>query len=50
MISILLMISALELTSAFIARDSVALTTLMLIHTFEPIEAWQQELNPNRKE
>ena len=49
-ISILLLISALELTSAFIARDGLALTTLMLIHTFEPIEAWQQELNPNRKE
>ncbi len=44
---ILIVIALLEITSAFIARDSLALTTLMLIHTFEPIEAWQQELNPN---
>ncbi len=44
---ILIVIALLEITSALIARDSLALTTLMLIHTFEPIEAWQQELNPN---
>lgn len=44
---ILIIIAVLEITSALIARDSLALTTLMLIHTVEPIEAWQQELNPN---
>lgn len=46
---VLIVAIVLELTSALIARDSLTLTTLMLIHTFEPIEAWQQELNPNRR-
>ena len=46
---VLIIIAGLEITSALIARDSLTLTTLMLIHTFEPIEAWQQELNPNRR-
>lgn len=47
---ILIVAVLLELTSALIARDSLTLTTIMLIHTFEPIEAWQQELNPNRQD
>lgn len=47
---ILVTIAVFEITSATLARDSLFLTTLMLIHTFEPIEEWQQELNPNRLE
>lgn len=46
----LIVVATLEITSALIARDSLTLTTLMLIHTFEPIESWQQELNPNRRD
>lgn len=39
-------IAALELSAAFIARDSLALSTLMLIYPVEAVESWQQELNP----
>ncbi|MFG5380951.1 DUF2585 family protein [Yoonia sp. R2-816] len=42
------MVAALELSAAFIARDSLALSTLMLIYPLDAVEAWQQELNPNR--
>ena len=43
---VLLLIVALELSAALIARDSLTLTTLMLIHPIEAIENWQQEINP----
>ena len=38
----------LEITSAVIARDSLALTTLMLVHPMDAIEEWQQSINPNK--
>jgi len=40
-------VAILELSAAFIARDSLALSTLMLIHPVDAVEAWQQEINPN---
>lgn len=40
------MVAALEITAAFVARDSLTLTTLMLIHPFDSVNQWQQELNP----
>lgn len=42
------MIAALELSAAFIARDSLALSTLMLLAPVEAVGEWQQEINPNR--
>ena len=42
------MMAALELSAAFIARDSLALSTLMLVYPVEAVGEWQQELNPNR--
>ncbi len=42
--------AVLEITAASLARDSLVLTTLMLVYTVESIEEWQQELNPNRRE
>ena len=47
---ILVAFAVLEITAASLARDSLVLTTLMLVYTVEPIEEWQQELNPNRRE
>ncbi|MBU2980944.1 DUF2585 domain-containing protein [Lentibacter algarum] len=44
------MIAALELSAAFIARDSLALSTLMLVYPLESVENWQQELNPAREQ
>ncbi|MEJ6393066.1 DUF2585 family protein [Gymnodinialimonas sp. 2305UL16-5] len=41
------LVAALELTAALIGRDSLALTTLMLIYPVDAIAEWQQELNPN---
>ncbi len=41
-------VAALELSAAFIARDSLALSTLMLLYPLDAVEEWQQELNPNR--
>ncbi len=41
-------VAALELSAAFIARDSLALSTLMLFYPVDAVEDWQQELNPNR--
>ncbi len=41
-------VAALELSAAFIARDSLALSTLMLLYPVDVVEDWQQELNPNR--
>lgn len=45
-IRVAVLIVALELTAAFVARDCLTLTTLMVIHPIEAIEIWQQELNP----
>jgi hypothetical protein len=42
------MIAALELSAAFIARDSLALSTLMLFYPLDAVENWQQEINPNK--
>lgn len=38
----------LELTAALIGRDSLALSTLMLVYPVEAVNDWQQELNPLR--
>lgn len=43
-----ILIVVLELTAAFIARDSLLLEAIMLVHRFEVIENWQQESNPGR--
>lgn len=40
------LVAVLELSAAFIARDSLALSTLMLIYPLDSVEAWQQEINP----
>ena len=40
------LVAALELSAAFIARDSLALSTLMLIYPIDSVGAWQQEINP----
>lgn len=45
---ILVCIAVLEMTAALIARDSLALTFLMLVHPVQAIEDWQQELNASR--
>lgn len=42
------MMAGLELSAAFIARDSLALSTLMLVYPVDAVGDWQQELNPNR--
>ena len=44
---ILALVVVLEVTSAAIARDSLALTTIMVIHPVPAIDAWQQAINPN---
>lgn len=46
--SVLAMVAALELSAAFIARDSLTLSTLMLVYPVDAVGDWQQELNPNR--
>ena len=43
---VVLMIITLELTAALIARDSLTLSTLMLIYPIDAVDQWQQELNP----
>ena len=40
------LILTLELTAALIARDSLLLEAIMLVHRFEAIEVWQQQINP----
>jgi hypothetical protein len=44
----LALIVILELTAALIARDSLLLEAVMLVHRFEAIESWQQDTNPKR--
>lgn len=46
---VLVSIAVLELSAALIARDSLALSTLMLIYPIDSVGAWQQEINPNNK-
>ena len=43
---IAVMILLLELIATLVARDSLLLTTLMLIHRAEVIEVWQQQIKP----
>lgn len=45
---VLALILALEAGAAATARDSLTLTTLMLVYPVDAVEEWQQELNPNR--
>ncbi len=45
---VIALVAALELSAAFIARDSLALSTLMLIYPLDAVEDWQQEINPRR--
>ncbi|MCP3971383.1 MAG: DUF2585 family protein [Rhodobacteraceae bacterium] len=40
------LIVVLEITATAIARDSLTLTTIGVIHPVEAIEAWQQEVKP----
>lgn len=44
----LALIVTLELSAAIIARDSLILEAVMLVHRFEVIEEWQQDINPRR--
>jgi hypothetical protein len=44
---VLAMVAALELSAAFIARDSLTLSTLMLVYPIDAVDTWQQEINPN---
>lgn len=43
-----ILIVVFELTAALIARDSLLLEAIMLVHRFEVIENWQQASNPGR--
>lgn len=45
-LSVVGMVAALELTAALVARDSLALSTLMLVYPLQSVENWQQEMNP----
>ncbi len=38
----------LEVSAALIARDSLLLEAIMLVHRFEAIDSWQQEIDPRR--
>jgi hypothetical protein len=44
---VIVSILVLEVTAAVTARDSLVLTTIMVVHPIEAIERWQQEINPN---
>jgi hypothetical protein len=48
MLYVIIIVIALELTAALIARESLALSTLMLLYPLDVVENWQQEINPNR--
>jgi hypothetical protein len=43
---VIVMILVLELTAAFVARDSLTLSTIMLLFPVEALENWQQAINP----
>ena len=45
--NVVAMVAALELSAAFVARDSLTLSTLMLLYPLDAVESWQQEINPN---
>ena len=47
--NVVAMVAALELSAAFIARDSLTLSTLMLLYPVDAVESWQQEINPNAR-
>lgn len=42
-----LIVVALELTSALVARDSLVLTTIHILHPIPALDAWQAELAPD---
>ncbi len=44
---VIVSVLTLELTAALVGRDSLALSTLMLVYPIEAVGAWQQEINPN---
>lgn len=44
---IAVLVVALDLASALVARDSLALSTLMVIAPVDALGDWQQEANPN---
>ena len=44
--AVVAMVLAFELTAGFVARDSLVLSTLMLVYPLEAVESWQQEINP----
>jgi hypothetical protein len=47
MVWVIVAILLLEFTATIVARDSLTLTTIMVLHPVEAIGQWQQELNPN---
>lgn len=46
-LAVIATILALEATSTVVARDSLTLTTISVLHPVQAISDWQQELNPN---
>lgn len=44
---VVVLVVCLEILAATMARDSLALTTLMVFYPLEAVETWQQELNHN---
>ena len=46
---IVISIVILEIGSAAIGRDNLSLTTIRLVHDFEAIDSWQQEINPRNE-
>ncbi|MEJ6397653.1 DUF2585 family protein [Yoonia sp. 208BN28-4] len=45
---VIVLVVVLELTAAIFGRDSMVLSTLMLVYPIEAVNDWQQELNPLR--
>ena len=41
------LVAILEVTSAVVARDSLTLSTLMVVYPIEAVEDWQQAINTN---